>query len=80
MASPRAQRPRDRHHQPRPITSPRRPQTRASTAGFGERRTRLLLSAHIHGEISDDNTYTTPAEFEALHYRQTQPASEAVTQ
>lgn len=47
MASPRAQRPRDRHHQPRPITSPRRPQTRASTAGFGERRTRLLLSAHM---------------------------------
>ena len=28
----------------------------------------------LHGEITDDNTYTTPAEFEALYYRQTQAA------
>jgi putative transposase len=34
----------------------------------------------LHGEITDDNSYTTPAEFEAVHYRQTQPAPEAVTQ
>ena len=34
----------------------------------------------LHGEITNDNTYTTPAEFEAVHYRQTQPAPEAVTQ
>ena len=34
----------------------------------------------LHGEITDDASYTTPAEFEALHYRQSQPALEAVTQ
>ena len=34
----------------------------------------------LHGEITDDNTYVTPAEFEALYYRQTTPALEAVTQ
>ena len=34
----------------------------------------------LHGEITDDNTYITPAEFEAAHYRQTAPALEAVTQ
>ena len=34
----------------------------------------------LHGEITNGNSYTTPAEFEAVHYRQTQPASEAVTQ
>ena len=34
----------------------------------------------LHGEITDDNSYTTPAEFEAANYRQTQPAPEAVTQ
>ena len=34
----------------------------------------------LHGEITNDATYTTPAEFEALYYRQTQPALEAVTQ
>jgi putative transposase len=34
----------------------------------------------LHGEITDDNTYVTPAEFEALYYRQNQPAQEAVTQ
>ena len=34
----------------------------------------------LHGEITDDASYTTPAEFEAAHYRQTQPAPEAVTQ
>ena len=28
----------------------------------------------LHGEITDDNTYVTPAEFEALYYRQTQAA------
>jgi putative transposase len=28
----------------------------------------------LHGEITDDNTYTTPADFEALYYRQTQAA------
>jgi putative transposase len=34
----------------------------------------------LHGEITDDNTYVTPAEFESTHYRQTAPAVEAVTQ
>ena len=34
----------------------------------------------LHGEITDDNSYTTPAEFEAAYYRQTAPALEAVTQ
>ena len=34
----------------------------------------------LHGEITDDNSYVTPAEFEAAHYRQTAPALEAVTQ
>ena len=28
----------------------------------------------LHGEITDDNTYTTPAEFETIYYRQTQVA------
>ena len=34
----------------------------------------------LHGEITDDNSYVTPAEFEATYYRQTAPALEAVTQ
>ena len=34
----------------------------------------------LHGEITDDNTYLTPAEFEAAYYRQTSPALEAITQ
>ena len=34
----------------------------------------------LHGEITDDNSYTTPAEFEALYYRQNQPALPAVSQ
>ena len=34
----------------------------------------------LHGEITDDNSYVTPAEFEAAYYRQTSPALEAVTQ
>jgi hypothetical protein len=34
----------------------------------------------LHGEITSDATYTTPAEAETDHYRQTQPAEEAVTQ
>jgi putative transposase len=34
----------------------------------------------LHGEITDDNNYVTPAEFEAAYYRQTTPALEAVTQ
>ncbi len=29
----------------------------------------------LHGEITDDNSYITPAEFEATYYRQTQPAT-----
>ena len=33
----------------------------------------------LHGEITDANTYVTPAEFEATYYRQTAPALEAVT-
>ena len=28
----------------------------------------------LHGQITDDNTYITPAEFETLYYRQTQAA------
>ena len=34
----------------------------------------------LHGEITEDNSYVTPAEFEAIYYRQNQPALEAVTQ
>jgi|HubBroStandDraft_3_1064219.scaffolds.fasta_scaffold1032066_1 hypothetical protein len=34
----------------------------------------------LHGEITDDNSYVTPAEFEATYYRQAAPALEAVTQ
>jgi len=34
----------------------------------------------LHGEITDDNTYVTPAEFEAAYYRQTNAAAEAVAQ
>jgi putative transposase len=34
----------------------------------------------LHGEITDDNTYATPAEHEATYYRHNQPAREAVTQ
>ena len=34
----------------------------------------------LHGEITDDASYTTPAEAEAVYYRQTTPAVEAVTQ
>jgi putative transposase len=34
----------------------------------------------LHGEITDDATYTTPAEAEANYYRQTTTATEAVTQ
>jgi putative transposase len=34
----------------------------------------------LHGEITNDNSYTTPAEFEAAYYRQTSTALEAVTQ
>ena len=29
----------------------------------------------LHGEITDDNSYVTPAEFEATYYRQSAPAS-----
>lgn len=34
----------------------------------------------IHGEITDDHSYVTPAEFEAAYYRQTEAALEAVAQ
>ena len=34
----------------------------------------------LHGEIADDNGYTTPAEAEAAYYRQTTRAIEAATQ
>src|SRR4051812_37457753 len=34
----------------------------------------------LHGEITDDTAYTTPAEFEAAYYRQTTTARKAVTQ
>jgi putative transposase len=34
----------------------------------------------LHGEITDNNSYVTPAEFEAAYYRQEAPALEAVTQ
>jgi transposase InsO family protein len=34
----------------------------------------------LHGEITDDNTYVTPAEFEATYYRQAAPALAGITQ
>jgi hypothetical protein len=33
----------------------------------------------LRGEITDDNSYVTPAEVEAAYYRQDAPALEAVT-
>ena len=30
----------------------------------------------LHGETTEDNSYVTPAEFEATYYRQMQPAAE----
>lgn len=34
----------------------------------------------LHGEITDDNTHTTPTEFQALYYRQMTAAPAVVTQ
>jgi putative transposase len=34
----------------------------------------------LHGEVTDDNSYVTPAGFEATHYRQETPAEMAVSQ
>ena len=34
----------------------------------------------LHGEITDNTNYTTPAEFEAAYYSQNPTALEAVTQ
>jgi putative transposase len=34
----------------------------------------------LHGEITNDATYTTPAEFEVAYYRQTPTTEQAVTQ
>jgi putative transposase len=34
----------------------------------------------LHGQITDGPSYTTPAAFEAAHYRQTNPTAEAGTQ
>ena len=34
----------------------------------------------LHGEITADNSYTTPAEFEELYYRHNQASRQAVTQ
>jgi putative transposase len=34
----------------------------------------------LHGEVTDDNTYVTPAEFEASYYRQATPALAAANQ
>ena len=33
----------------------------------------------LHGEITHDNSYVTPAEFEATYYRQTAPAMAGIT-
>jgi hypothetical protein len=33
----------------------------------------------VNTTITDDNSYVTPSEFEAVYYRQTAPAFEAVT-
>ncbi len=41
---------------------------------------RLCDHRRLHSEITEDNSYVTPAEFEAVYYRQNQPAAEAVTQ
>jgi hypothetical protein len=40
---------------------------------------RLVQPPPSHGEITNDNSYTTPGEFEALYYRQSTTALEAVT-
>jgi len=34
----------------------------------------------LHGEITDDSSYVTPAEFEATYYRQAAPALAGITQ
>jgi hypothetical protein len=54
-------------------------------ANSDDRRTQESMIVHInhrrlHGEITDDNSYVTPAEFEATYYRQAAPALAAVTQ
>ena len=36
--------------------------------------------SRLHGTITDDASYTTPAAHEAAYYRQTIPAPEPVTQ
>lgn len=38
------------------------------------------LRAHLGREITDDNTYLTPGEFEATYHRHATPADEATTQ
>jgi hypothetical protein len=38
-----------------------------------------LNNRRLHGEITDDDGYTTPAEFEATYYCQNQPGLEPVT-
>jgi hypothetical protein len=43
-------------------------------------RIELINHQRLHGEITADASYTTPAEFEGIDYRQNQPALEAVTQ
>lgn len=39
-----------------------------------------LIHRRLHGHITPDASYTTPAEFETAYYDQTQLAAEAVTQ
>lgn len=41
---------------------------------------RIQCSSPLHGEITDDASYTTPAESEAVYYSQNPMALEAVTQ
>ena len=52
----------------------------ASRAVDGLGRPPFTTTVSIHSEITDDASYTTPAEFEATYYSQIPTALEVVTQ
>ncbi|MGI8792729.1 MAG: hypothetical protein ACR2H3_06090 [Acidimicrobiales bacterium] len=55
-----------------PVSARRRVRHHVLVDWFNHRR--------LHGEITSDATYTTPAEFESAYYRRNPTALEAVTQ
>ena len=70
-----------RHHQTRAHHDQGLAQRQRAPPGRVQLRRGLAFNhRRLHGEITDDNSYTAPAEFEALYYRQNQPALPAVSQ